>query len=101
MSPPSSWSKSTDVFCNCVLSATVEVATRVGAMVTYFCQELVHQMTAQQGWVVVALLQDRASSQRPALLLTAPARLHTALTPAKSEHVSKLQEHLSTKYDYD
>jgi hypothetical protein len=39
----------TDVFCNCVLSATVEVATHVGAMVTYFCQESVHQMTAQQG----------------------------------------------------
>jgi hypothetical protein len=94
---------STDVLCNFVLSGTVvEDAMLVGAMVTYFCQESVPPMTARQGLVAAALLRERECFHHLVPPLTVPAKLLTALTPAKSKNFRENYWNTSVpKYDRD
>jgi hypothetical protein len=81
-----------------VCFSDTEDATPVGAMVTYFCRESVPPMMARQGWVAAALLRERECFQHPVPPSTVPAKLHTALTPAKSKkYQRKILEHISAQ----
>jgi hypothetical protein len=80
----------------------MEDAMLVGEMVIYFCPESVPPMTARQGLVAAALLWERECFQHLVPLLTIPAKLHTALTPAKSKNVRENYWNTSlSKYDCD